>query len=500
MATDVGRPSVQQCKTSDCGKEIPAHFAFCDACQACVSPSIPGRYLAGYSMMISTMFAVFGVEGFSALRTWPVFFFLVYLYVLALMLGARFYAAQRSIGLFISLLVLAILLLSPTPPMFSSWLGLTFIASLALVVFLEQPPSLKASAAILLASIWLYCAVAIHQIHIESDLATAIHALWLSVLGEANLSDLLPSVVTVVATRFYLAFLAVLVAVGISQRRRQIASLSLPALFAIARRHFPLKRFRIRPQPIPLSSVLDRIFAAALWVAFPVINLTAYIYLHFVFVLLNVGSISLFAILYSIRAFLRVTIYTFTLLLQVIIGFLHAGWQSIHILVLCIAAACLLIVIPVLCGFVFIRQFGATAAAIDRVIHNPSLQVLNMWEQLLFSVAVFAFGICIPIWSVDPRGTGAAWWREIMIYGIGLDAEGWNQFKRVFASEMNFLRNICVRLIPAYFLSLVAYDVIGKFLGGPYQFGYLFWTCLMLFSATLLLNVTRGKKMWRVVR
>jgi hypothetical protein len=446
------------------------------------------------------MLIVFGLEGFSELTVWPVFFFFSFLYMLAIGLGAHFYKLQRLIVSLISLIVFVSLLFDGAFPSLSVWLDVTAIASLVLLLVLRQPLSLRFSSAILLSAIWLYVATRFNHIHVELNLAVAIHTLWRAVHGEAIVNGILPPLITVVSTRFYFAFIAALIGVGVNERRRHIAELRLLPLFTPTKRRYPLQRFKVRPRSVNISNPLDGIVAAALWVAFPLINTTAYVWLHLKFILLNAWSISVYAVLIVIRAILRLMIYTFTLLIHVGIGFFWAGWHSVRIMITVVATGCLLVVVPVLWSAVFAREFALTAAAIDREVHQPSSHVLNLWGQLLFSVLIFAFGVCIPLWSTDPTGTGVGWWRDIMGNGIGLDMRGWQQFKEMFSSQMNFLRNICVRLIPAYFFGLLAYDLLGRFVGGPYQFGYLFWTCLGLLGATLLLNIVRGRKMWTIVR
>ena len=72
--------------------------------------------------------------------------------------------------------------------------------------------------------------------------------------------------------------------------------------------------------------------------------------------------------------------------------------------------------------------------------------------------------------------------------GLGLTIGAWHQFRMIGESLGNYAKCVVQKLVAVYFGTLFGFDLLGKVIGGPYQFGYLFWAFAALLLVLFILD------------
>jgi hypothetical protein len=472
---------------------VPAHFPFCDHCQTYSRESLFGLWLSSGYAFFAQMVLVFTVEGFTSFHRWPIFVLLLYLYAHAIMLGASHYESQRGILCVLSVLALFIVF-NPRPfDHLVLWVELTAASSIVALLLIKNMGGLKAGACSLLGTAWLYAEVRIRGIVPERDLSTAMHTAWLNITGVKTIGGLVPSVVTLLGTRFYWVFLMTAGAVGLHARRHEIASIRVRT-WGIAKWRVKLHTYPVRPKRNVGRGIFSAVSSVLSWVLHYVAQGIFWIGSHAWFVAGNAFCMLLFSVLWAAREILRSFLYLLQLLGQIALGFLQTFWLSSLMMLTGVAVAFLVFLLPTLISALALHEFALTASSISDAIHQQNASPYAVALHVFGCLLVFTLGIGIALWSIRPDGSSTIWWQQARYHGLHLSLAAWDQFRMIGASLMNYSRCIGSKLLAAYVGTLLGFDLLHPVFGGPYRFGYLGGTIVALLIVNFLVTRFRGRE------
>jgi|GEM_PF-3063616 len=489
------------CGTTTCGgREVPGHLTFCDGCHGYLRPGLIGRWLSNPYTAFAAMVLIFAIEGYTSLAIWPVFFFLGILFLHTILAGTAFYRPQRTVFAILAVTTSILLLFGCSFRRLTSWIEIIAASSIVVILLIRDLGSTRIASLSLLATAWLFAEIRAREISPEIDIAVAIHNVWRHLKTPHTADNIFPSLATLVATRFYWLFLGTAVAVGVNARKCQIGAIRVPEIVLMPHKRFRLIEIVIRPKEIPNKNLLDNLVVIAMWIVSYIFNVGLRLIWYIVFVIGNAASIVVDCVAWLLNQALRMLLYIGRLFLQIGLGVAYTCWLSVRFSLVAIAISCLTLFIPLLVAAFSLREFALAGVLVSGIIHHRDLPLGGLLTNAFCIAMIFTVGVSAGIWAMNPRGLGPLWWRDVLKTGLDFGDAAERQLRLITMSDMNYLRAMAISLLPAYFFALLGYDILGALIGGPYRFGYLFWTCLCVLVSTFLMNLALGRFTWRLVR
>jgi hypothetical protein len=423
------------------------------------------------------------------------------LYLHAILVGFQPYRPRNVVIALSMLFALGPLFLGRFLTHTLPWIEIAACGTAVVLLATKNLGTIRAGSLSLLAAVWLFSEGKLRGIPVETSLTEALHVIWRNFIGHSSQTSMASSMIMLLETRLFWIFLGTVVAVAIHDRRHTISSISVPHVFIPFRKRFALLDLSVSPGDVRPSGPFDRLLAVGTWVSSKVLNTFSFVLSIVLYLFGNGGCIIVDVVMWSVDQFCRAIWYSGVLLLNVSVGVLVASVSSFGMFTRGLAVTCLSWILPFIIGLLAVRECAALSEMLSATVHQ------NHWSfgivgHISGIVLFLTVGLDVALWAVDPRGEGLSWWRNTQVdrRRAAFSGSTMEHFKRVAKTNLNYVEAMVVRLVPTYFFALLGYDLLGRYVGGPYQFGYPFAVCLAMVLGTLIVNVLFGRVPFKVGR